>query len=198
MPINTEERTTTNWMKEVQKGYIRVATLIVLSRKPAHGYEIMKEIKDKTGGFYRPTPGGVYPILRSLEKSGYVEGEWGIQRNRKIKVYKITEKGKHILKNAIIKQNEIAKSINTLAEEFAREVLSIEPKIAAMPIMPNPFAAFLGEENEAKPDFEKLENQRKDLKQHIYIMQEKLKTVDTIISAAKKEKRTKKKNRIRV
>jgi DNA-binding PadR family transcriptional regulator len=191
MPTNTEERTTTNWMKEVQKGYIRVATLIVLSRKPSHGYEIMKEIKDKTGGFYRPTPGGVYPILRSLEKAGYVEGEWGTHRNRKIKVYKITEKGKNILKHAIIKQSEIAKSINTLAEEFAREVLSIEPKIAAMPIMSNPFATFLGEENEEKQDAKQLENLRKNLQNNIGLMQEKLKLIDTKIKEAKTGKNKK-------
>ena len=149
MSNNSEERTTANWMKEAQKGYLRVASLIVLSRKPSHGYEIMKEIKDKTRGFYKPTPGGVYPILNDLEKSGYISGEWGTNKNRKIKVYEITEKGKHILKHALIKQSEIAKSLNTLAEEFAREVLNVQAE-AQMPIMPSPFAAFLEESNKAR------------------------------------------------
>jgi DNA-binding PadR family transcriptional regulator len=188
MHQTAEERTTANWMKEAKKGYIRVATLIVLSNKPAHGYELMKEIKDKTRGFYRPTPGGVYPILRNLEKSGYVKGEWGTQRNRKIKVYRITEKGKHILKQAIIKQSEIAKSINMLAEEFAREVLKIEPKIASMPIMPSPFAAFLGEEKKKERTIEELELEQKNLNHHIKIAQEDLKVINKKLAEAKTKK----------
>jgi DNA-binding PadR family transcriptional regulator len=39
-----EEATASNWLKETQKGYIRIATLALLSKKPHHGYEIMKEI----------------------------------------------------------------------------------------------------------------------------------------------------------
>src|SRR3989304_1587912 len=104
MPIDTSDKTATNWMKEAQKGYIRIGVLILLNKKPSHGYEIMKEIKDRTGGFWTPTAGGVYPILRDLEKTGYIKGEWHKQNNRNIKTYRITEKGKSILKNAIVKQ----------------------------------------------------------------------------------------------
>ena len=105
--METEEKTTSNWMKEAQKGYIRMGVLILLNKKPSHGYEIMKEIKDRTKGFWSPTPGGVYPILRDLEKSEYIKGEWQIQNNRKLKVYKMTESGNLILKRAIVKQAEM-------------------------------------------------------------------------------------------
>jgi DNA-binding PadR family transcriptional regulator len=178
MAAETEEKTTANWLKEVQKGYIRVAVLILLSRKPSHGYEIMKEIKDKSGGFYKPTPGGVYPILRDLEKAGYIKGEWRKQKNRKIKTYRITEKGKIILKNAIIKQTEIANNINTLFQEFAKTVLNVESTTVSIPVMPNPFAAFLEEENRKTISVAELERQRKQLKQHISMMKEKLKQVE--------------------
>ena len=143
MPIDTDDKTTANWMKEAQKGYIRIGVLILLNKKPSHGYEIMKEIKDRTGGFWKPTAGGVYPILRDLEKTGYIKGEWHKQNNRNIKTYRITEKGKIILRNAIVKQNEIANNINTLFQEFARDVLNIESATVTAPVMPNPFAAFL-------------------------------------------------------
>lgn len=184
MPVNVEEKTTVNWMKEAQKGYIRVATLIVLSRKPTHGYEIMKEIKDKTRGFYKPTPGGVYPILKNLENSGYIKGKWSTQKSRKIKIYKITEKGRSILKYTIIKQSEIAKNMNALAKEFAREVLNVEPEKTAMPIMPDPFAVFL-QENEKTTDVERLQYQRKELKQYVNILQKKLQALDEEIEDIK-------------
>ena len=186
MSTNSEERTTANWMKEAQKGYLRVASLIVLSRKQSHGYEIMKEIKDKTRGFYKPTPGGVYPILNDLEKSGYISGEWGTNKNRKIKVYEITEKGRHILKHALMKQSEIAKSLNTLAEEFAREVLNVQAE-AQMPIIASPFAEFLCEENK-KCTIEGLEKQRKKIRLHIKMMQKELKVIEKEIAATKTKK----------
>ena len=85
MPEDREEEITAEWMKEVQKGYIRVAVLILLNNKPSHGYEIMKEIRDRTRGFYTPTPGGVYPILRDLERAGYVKGGWHRRNNRNVK-----------------------------------------------------------------------------------------------------------------
>jgi DNA-binding PadR family transcriptional regulator len=194
MHINTEEETTTNWMKEAQKGYIRIAVLILLSKKPSHGYEIMKEIKDRTRGFYKPTPGGVYPILRDLEKTGYIKGEWHKQNNRNIKTYGITEKGKIILKNAVVKQSEIANNINILFQEFAKEVLNVEAATIPIPVMPNPFAAFLEEGARKTKDMEELEHQKKQLKQHIGMMQEKLKSINEELTNAKLQKKKNKEN----
>ena len=188
MPVNTEEKTTANWMKEVQKGYIRVAVLILLNNKPSHGYEIMKEIKDKTRGCYKPTPGGVYPILSDLEKTGYIKGEWHKQNNRKIKTYRMTEKGKIILRNAIVKQSEIASNMNTLFQEFAKDVLNMKSATVSIPVMPNPFAAFLEEETKTTADIEELEHQRRQLKQHIRMMKEKLKSIEKELAEEKAKK----------
>ena len=120
---NTKTRQHPNWMKEAQKGYIRMGVLILLNKKPHHGYEIMKEINSRTKGFWQPTAGGVYPILRDLEKSGYIKGHWETQKNRRLKVYKITESGEQILRQAILKQTEISNNIGILFREFSRDVL---------------------------------------------------------------------------
>ena len=188
MPIDTNDKTASNWMKEAQKGYIRIGVLILLNKKPSHGYEIMSEIKDRTGGFWKPTAGGVYPILRNLEKNGYIKGEWHKQNNRNVKTYRITEKGKIILKNAVIKQNEIANNINTLFQEFARDVLNMESARVSMPVMPNLFAAFLEEETRKTTDIEELEHQRRQLKQHVRMMQEKLKSIEKELAEEKGKK----------
>ena len=178
MPFEEEEKTTTNWMKEAQKGYIRVAALIIINKQPAHGYEIMKEIKDKTRGFWKPTAGGVYPILRDLEKAEYIEGEWSTIRNRKIKIYKITQKGEDILKRAIVKQSELATSMNSLFKEFARDVLNMQEPLP-MPEFPNPFSAFLEEEKEKKENSIKdLELKRKHIESAIKMMQTRLREIN--------------------
>jgi PadR family transcriptional regulator PadR len=189
MHVNSEDKTTANWMKEAKKGYIRVAVLILINNKPSHGYEIMKEIKDRTKGFYNPTPGGVYPILRDLEKKGFIKGKWAKQNNRNIKTYRITEKGKIILKNAVVKQSKIANNMNALFQEFARDVLNVESNVVSIPVMPGPFEIFLEKQTKITT-IEELEHQRGQLKQHIRMIQEKLKSIEKEIAEkkAKKEK----------
>jgi DNA-binding PadR family transcriptional regulator len=144
-----EEKTATSWLKETQKGYLRIAVLILLSRKPHHGYEIMKEIKERTGGFWRPTAGGIYPILQSLEESGYIEGEWDSRQRRKRKTYRLTESGRPLLQQALARENQIAKSMSDLFREFVKDVLDV--KSVSTPVMPDPFSVFL-EERKERPD----------------------------------------------
>jgi DNA-binding PadR family transcriptional regulator len=183
MHTESEEETTAHWMKEAQKGYIRVAVLILLSKKPHHGYEIMKEIRDKTKGFWKPTAGGVYPILRDLEESG-----WSRQKNRKIKVYKITKTGRIVLKRAIVKQSEIANSMNGLFQEFAEDVLNIETKTLPLPIVPNLFSPFLEEKNqEQEDDIKNLEQKRTYLKSTIRMLQKDLQTTNKKLAKKKPE-----------
>jgi DNA-binding PadR family transcriptional regulator len=183
MAFEKEEKTTANWMKEAQKGYIRIGVLILLSKKPSHGYEIMKEINSRTKGFWQPTPGGVYPILRDLEKSRYIKGEWQTQKNRRLKVYKITQSGELILRRAIIKQNEISNNIGALFREFAKDVLNIESAESFMPNMPSLFSPFL--EEDSAQTLKQLEHQRKHTYDALKNMQERLKQIDQRIKEVK-------------
>lgn len=184
MSIESEDKTTANWMKEAQKGYIRMGLLILINKKPAHGYEIMKEINNRTQGFWRPTPGGVYPILRDLEKSSYIKGHWETQKNRKLKVYKITKSGQAILRRAIVKQAEISSNISNLFREFARDVLNIEED-TQIPEIPSMFSAFLDEKNDSTQTLERLEHHRRHAIEGIKKMREELKELDKRISNLK-------------
>jgi DNA-binding PadR family transcriptional regulator len=180
-----EEKTAVKWLKESQKGYMRIALLILLSKKPCHGYEMMKEVEDRTEGFWKPTAGGVYPILQSLEKAGYIKGEWGPQK-RKRKIYHITESGKLILDRALLKHSQIAESMNTLFEKYTRAVLNLDPKAVAMPRMPNPFSVFLDEE--PKNRLEALELKRNRIQHMIKMLQNELQIVDNRLATLKKQK----------
>jgi DNA-binding PadR family transcriptional regulator len=177
MQVSKEEKISSNWMKEAQKGYIRVAALILISKQPAHGYEIMKEIKEKTGGFWTPTAGGVYPILRDLENSKYIVGEWETQKNRKLKTYRITDSGRQILERVIVKQNEITTNMGALFKEFSRDVLNVETDVHPAPQLPSVFSAFL-EEEKNEGDMQKLKQQRNQIRQQITMMQQKLKILE--------------------
>jgi len=187
MATETEDKTTTNWMKEAQKGYIRMGVLILLNKKPSHGYEIMKEINSRTKGFWQPTAGGVYPILRDLEKSNYIRGHWETQKNRRLKVYKISKSGELILRHAILKQTEIFNNIGVLFREFSRDVLNVEAVDGSMPAIPSPFTPFLQEEVGAGRGLKQLENERKHICEAVKTMRGRLKLLDKRIAEIKKE-----------
>ena len=109
------------WKDQMQKGYLKMAILFALMRKPLHGYEIMKNINKWTLGIITPTAGGVYPTLKELERKGLIKGEWIPEERRKI--YRITKRGKDVFKEAVEKHFELASSIRRW---FFRELARLE------------------------------------------------------------------------
>ena len=54
---------------------VRAAVLALLLERPMHGYEMIQEIDNRTGGIWRPSPGSIYPTLQLLEDEGLIEAE---------------------------------------------------------------------------------------------------------------------------
>jgi DNA-binding PadR family transcriptional regulator len=181
-----EEKKAAQWLKETQKGYIRIAVLVLLSKKPYHGYEIMREIKERTMGFWRPTAGGIYPILQNLEKSGYIEGKWLFQKKRKRKTYRITEEGKLVLERALAKENQIFNSVSDLFKEYMKDVLEVETNQILIPRRPPLFSVFLEERKEKPEDtINILENKRTQIENMIKEMQKELETINKRLTQLK-------------
>jgi len=76
-----------------ESGEVKYVILRLLEEKPRHGYEIMKALEERLGGWYSPSPGTVYPTLQLLEDQGYVRA---VETEGK-KVYHITPEGKAFL-----------------------------------------------------------------------------------------------------
>ncbi|MHA1332841.1 MAG: PadR family transcriptional regulator [Candidatus Odinarchaeia archaeon] len=74
------------------KGFLIVYVLQLLKNGPKTGYELIKEIKLKTG-FWKPSTGSIYPLLQKLEANNLVVSK---EEGRR-KVYEITAKGVEIL-----------------------------------------------------------------------------------------------------
>src|SRR4029079_9656328 len=76
------------------QGHLKFVILRLLDEKPRHGYEIIKEIEERFGGMYSPSPGTVYPTLTMLEDLGYARV---LPEEGGKKIYEITEEGrKHL------------------------------------------------------------------------------------------------------
>jgi DNA-binding PadR family transcriptional regulator len=58
--------------KMFDAGAMRYVVLQLIAEKPRHGYEIIKELEQRSGGGYSPSPGAIYPLLAMLLDMGHV------------------------------------------------------------------------------------------------------------------------------
>ena len=57
------------------RGDVRAAILTLLAEQPMHGYQLIQQITERSGGVWTPSPGSVYPALSQLEDEGLVTFE---------------------------------------------------------------------------------------------------------------------------
>lgn len=77
-----------------EAGEVRLALLSLLKERPKHGYELMKEIEQRSGGLYKASAGTIYPNLQQLEDEGLIKAD---QRDDGKRVYSITDEGRAAL-----------------------------------------------------------------------------------------------------
>jgi DNA-binding PadR family transcriptional regulator len=80
--------------KMFDAGALRYIVLQLIADQPRHGYEIIKEIEDRVGGDYAPSPGAIYPLLALLEDLGHVV----VTSEGNKKLHTITPVGRAFLK----------------------------------------------------------------------------------------------------
>jgi DNA-binding PadR family transcriptional regulator len=82
--------------RKLGSGDLQLLILKLLDEKSRYGYEIIKELEERSKGFYVPSPGMVYPALTYLEELGHAT----VAADGARKLYSITESGKeHLMKN---------------------------------------------------------------------------------------------------
>ena len=72
-----------------RRGDVRAAILALLAEQPMHGYEMIKEIEERTQGAWTPSAGSIYPTLQMLEDEGLIRGEKSDGKRR----FSLTETG---------------------------------------------------------------------------------------------------------
>jgi DNA-binding PadR family transcriptional regulator len=72
---------------------LQLIILALLAEKPRHGYELIKALEERSGGFYTPSPGTIYPALTYLEEIGHAT----VAEDGNRKLYSITDTGRRHL-----------------------------------------------------------------------------------------------------
>lgn len=73
-----------------RRGDVRAAILLLLEGEAMHGYELIQQIKDRSDGVWKPSPGSIYPALAQLEDEGLVS----IEKIAGRKTAQLTDEGK--------------------------------------------------------------------------------------------------------
>ena len=76
--------------RRVTRGEVRNAVLTLLAEEPMHGYQVMQEMEERSGGGWQPSPGSVYPTLQLLADEGLVESEAEGGKN----IFSLTDAGR--------------------------------------------------------------------------------------------------------
>jgi len=115
---------------KLTKGLLNLIILQFLSNQPMHGYQIITKIRKSFGVYFGPST--VYPLLNTLEKKGFVKGEWNMSFDRPRKIYSLTSNGQNML-------NFTEESLNLICRKLTTQP-SIEqstpPAVAIMAKMP--------------------------------------------------------------
>jgi DNA-binding PadR family transcriptional regulator len=78
-------------------GDLRLVLLALIEEKPRHGYELIKELEQKFGGGYAPSPGSIYPTLTLLEELGYARAS---STDGSRRLFEITPEGSGYLRES--------------------------------------------------------------------------------------------------
>jgi DNA-binding PadR family transcriptional regulator len=76
--------------RRASRGDVRTAVLALLAEEPQHGYAVIGQLAERSGGLWRPSPGSIYPVLAQLEEEGLVTSDATEGR----KVFALTDAGR--------------------------------------------------------------------------------------------------------
>ncbi len=84
-----------NGRMRAQRGDVKAAILSLVKESPRHGYDIIVEIEQRSGGAWKPSPGSIYPTLQVLEDQGLLCGSDSDGK----RIYTITDLGSEYVEN---------------------------------------------------------------------------------------------------
>ncbi|MHA1829791.1 MAG: PadR family transcriptional regulator [Candidatus Heimdallarchaeaceae archaeon] len=102
-------------VKSFLKGLLEFYILLILSKGSTYGYDLTKKIEDMTG-FWKPSPGSIYPALSKLKKKNLIK----VKKQKRRIYYQITKKGEIFLKNFKESRSELAKNMEKIIENLKR------------------------------------------------------------------------------
>ena len=101
--------------QEMLKGNTDTLLLALLEMEPMYGYQIVKEVEQRSSGYFAFKEGTLYPALHRLERTNLVESQWqntpnGVRR----RYYQITGKGLAALTDRANEWQKFSRAMNSI------------------------------------------------------------------------------------
>ena len=103
------------------KGNTETLLLALLEMEPMYGYQIVKEVEQRSSGYFAFKEGTLYPALHRLERANLVQGRWQDTPNSvRRRYYQITAKGRQALVDRLKEWQRFANAMNLIMLPEAR------------------------------------------------------------------------------
>ncbi len=81
--------------RDLRRGSTRVLILSLLQEEPMYGYQLSKELRQRSSGYFELKEGTLYPALHRLEKEGLLRSRWQVvEEGPSRRYYHLTDKGR--------------------------------------------------------------------------------------------------------
>lgn len=90
--------------------------LKLLESSEKYGYQLITELREKSGDLFSLKEGTLYPILYRLEEEGLVTSQWSVPQGKEIskKYYKISDTGQQTLQGAVSLWKNFSESVTLI------------------------------------------------------------------------------------
>jgi transcriptional regulator len=96
------------------RGHLDTLVLSVLRDHPAHGYEIVSELRRRSAGEFDLAEGTLYPALHRLERQGLLASDWQVSEGRRRRIYRLTAVGAAALTEATTEWRRFSRGMNAI------------------------------------------------------------------------------------
>jgi PadR family transcriptional regulator PadR len=111
---------TVKYRRELLKGSTDTLLLSLLRGQPMYGYQIIKELKKRSEGYFRFREGTLYPALHRLEAAGLVGGRWErLSSGKERRYYHLTEGGLKLLEEKVAEWQGFSTAVNLVMQPSA-------------------------------------------------------------------------------
>jgi transcriptional regulator len=102
---------------DLLQGTLDMLVLKTLVPGPLHGYGLAKALRTMSHDALAIEFGSLYPALKRLELKGWISAKWETsERNRRVKVYKLTPAGRKQLRQEHSKWSEFVAVVSRVME----------------------------------------------------------------------------------
>ena len=106
-----------NYGRELLKGNTDCLLLCLISRQPTYGYQIVKELEQRSNGYFQFKEGTLYPALHRLERERLIEGKWQVlPSGQQRRYYYITDKGRQVLATRLATWQDFSSAVKAVIQ----------------------------------------------------------------------------------